>query len=96
MLLVEINGASAGVANGLHIAGGSSTVRGLVINRFSGVNFASGNAIFLQGSGNKVEGCFLGTDAAGTADLGNTASGVFANGARRRQPARQLRAGHRP
>jgi hypothetical protein len=81
VLLIEISGAGAGVANGLHIAGGGSTVRGLVINRFSGVNFASGNAIFLQGSGNRVEGCFLGTDAAGAADLGNSASGVFANGA---------------
>src|SRR6185295_17059681 len=35
--VIELNGASAGAgADGLHITGGGSTVRGLVINNFSG------------------------------------------------------------
>ncbi|HWS87865.1 MAG TPA: choice-of-anchor Q domain-containing protein [Pyrinomonadaceae bacterium] len=82
VLLVELTGVNAPFGtNGLHITGGGSTVRGLAINRFRGANFTVGNAIFLNSDNNRVEGCFLGTDAAGTADLGNTASGVFADGA---------------
>jgi hypothetical protein len=36
VLLIELNGADAGAANGLTITSGSSTVRGLAINRFTG------------------------------------------------------------
>ena len=65
-LLVELNGASAGAAVGLDIAAGASTVRGLVINRFSQ------EAIVLRsGDGNVVEGNFLGTDWTGSAALPN-------------------------
>ena len=65
--LIEIDGASAGAnANGLRIAAGNSTVLGLVINRFGG------NGILLEtNGGNVVQGCYLGTDLAGTAALGN-------------------------
>ena len=69
VLLIELNGTTAG-GNGLNITGGNSTVRGLVINRFSiGVRLATGGT-------NTVEGCFIGTDAAGALDLGNTSTGV--------------------
>ena len=59
-------------SSGLLLAGGSSgsTIRGLVINRFAGDIGAS--AIELRGSsGNTIVGNFLGTDAAGTAAMGN-------------------------
>ncbi|HEX8071742.1 MAG TPA: FG-GAP-like repeat-containing protein [Pyrinomonadaceae bacterium] len=71
--LVELNGAGAGASvSGLVITGGSSTVKGLVINRFTA------NGVVLQtGGGNTVQGCYIGTDAAGTADLGNTLDGVL-------------------
>ena len=64
--IVELSGASAGGGNGLTISAGGSTVRGLVINRFgaAGINLNSG-------SGNLVEGNYLGTNVAGTSALGN-------------------------
>ncbi len=62
---------------GLLITGGSTTVRGLVINRFDG---GPGPAIRFQISGgNVVEGNFLGTDITGTVALGN-GIGVFIDG----------------
>ena len=64
VLKIELDGTNAG--NGLQITAGSSTVKGLVINRFSA------DGILLQTvGGNVVEGNFIGTDVNGTADLGN-------------------------
>ncbi len=71
--LIELDGTSAGAgANGLVITGGGSTVKGLAINRFT----ASGIRIQTLG-GNTIQGNFIGTDAAGTADLGNGLHGVY-------------------
>jgi uncharacterized repeat protein (TIGR01451 family) len=57
--------------SGLRITGGNSTVRGLVINRFTG------SGIVLQGSGrNVVQGNFVGTDVGGELDLGNSSDGI--------------------
>jgi len=70
-------GSVAGVANGLHITAGNTTVRGLVINRFSN------SGIFLNsGDGNIVQCNFIGTNLSGTAALSNGDDGlVIANGA---------------
>ncbi len=69
--VIELNGSNAGVAVGLNIFAGNSTVRGLVVNRFSDVG------IFLQAGGsNHIEGNFIGTDATGSLALGNALSGV--------------------
>jgi hypothetical protein len=67
VLRIELNGSSAGAsADGLVITGGSTTVRGLVINGFREYG------ILLQSSGgNVIEGNFIGTDATGTSALGN-------------------------
>lgn len=71
--LIELNGAGAGVgANGLVIPAGNSTVRGLVINRFSGSAIQLGNS-----GGNRIQSNFLGTDATGTQALGNGGMGVM-------------------
>ena len=72
VLKIELDGSIAGVLkNGLHITAGSSTVRGLVINRFGE------NGIELEtGSGNLIEGNFIGTDVTGTVALGNSVFGV--------------------
>jgi uncharacterized repeat protein (TIGR01451 family) len=75
VLLIELDGAGAG-SSGLSITGGGSTVRGLVINRFSSFGIAISGA-----GGNTVAGNFIGTNAAGTTDLGNGQSGVFIEGA---------------
>ncbi len=69
MPLVELDGSTAAGA-GLSITAGSSTVRGLVINRWA-------TGISISGAGqNVVAGNFIGTDASGTLPLGNDTYGV--------------------
>ena len=72
--LIVLDGSGAGSgANGLTVTGGPSAVFGLVINGFPGVG------IVLSGSGGHlIEGNFIGTDAAGAADVGNASFGVQA------------------
>jgi CSLREA domain-containing protein len=72
VLLIELNGMNAGAqADGLLINGNTTTVRGLVINRFAG------NGILLNaGAEGTVAGCYIGTNDTGTAALGNAAHGV--------------------
>jgi hypothetical protein len=69
VLRIELDGTSAGAAaDGLTLSGGSSgsTLRGLVVNRFTraGVYLVFSNS-------HVVEGNLIGTDASGTVDLGN-------------------------
>ena len=74
-LKVELNGAAAGAeVSGLKISTTDSTVKGLVINRFSEYGVRIGGD-----GGHAVEGYFIGTDAAGRADLGHGYSGVIVN-----------------
>ena len=70
---IELNGVGAGASvRGLTIAGGNSTVRGLVINRFTL------DGIYLVSfGGNVIEGNYIGTNATGSADLGNSGSGIY-------------------
>ena len=80
VLKIELDGTDAGTdANGLHITGGSSTVRGLVINRFgqapSGKVTRNGIVVETNG-GNLIEGNFIGTDITGTAARGNGDAGI--------------------
>lgn len=71
ILLIELNGTNAGVGvSALTITAGNSTVRGLVINRFDGVG------INLNSADNVVAGNFIGTNAAGTAALGNGSQAI--------------------
>jgi hypothetical protein len=79
--VIELNGASAGDdANGLTITAGNSTVRGLVINRFTTVNYTGGHGIELStNGGNIIEGNFIGTDVTGRQARGNGLEGVFVN-----------------
>jgi hypothetical protein len=62
--LIELNGALAASSTiGLNITGGGSTVRGLVINGFTGTN---GAGLRLQtGDGNWLYGNYIGTNFAG-------------------------------
>ena len=70
VLLIEIDGTNS-IIDGLTITAGSSTVKGLVINRFTQ------NALILStGNGNLVEGNYLGTDVTGTVDRGSGRSGI--------------------
>ncbi|MDQ1614005.1 MAG: hypothetical protein QOG00_3936 [Pyrinomonadaceae bacterium] len=64
VILIELVGPGAG-SSGLQVRGGDSTVRGLVINRFNNAPAISINT----GNNNRVEGCYLGTDATGTTNF---------------------------
>ncbi len=71
-LLVQIDGTGAG-GRGFEITSANNAIRGLAINRFSGQGIA------IQGSGamsNTISGNYIGIDADGTADLGNTQNGI--------------------
>jgi hypothetical protein len=69
--VIEIDGSLATVdATGIAITAGSSTIRGLVINRFAG----NSDIVMWGAGGNIVEGCFLGVDAGGTFNRGTTNS----------------------
>ncbi len=70
---IEINGTGAGTpVTGLTITGGTSTVRGLVINRFTfhGIKLDVADS-------NTIVGNYIGTDATGTLDRGNAYYGVL-------------------
>jgi hypothetical protein len=64
VLQIEIDGSVAG-GNGLRFQGGTSTLKGLAVNRFSGF------AIYLDSTFNQVSGCFVGTDVTGNNALDN-------------------------
>ncbi len=78
--VIELDGSNAGVgSSGLTLSTSDSTVRGLVINRFS-----SSAGIALTGSaavGNVIQGNYLGTDVTGTAPLPNRVGLGLAAGA---------------
>jgi CSLREA domain-containing protein len=74
VLRVELDGSSAGAnATGLTVAGSTSTVRGLVINRFRSDGSAPtplGDSLVLSSGGNHtITGNFIGTDVSGTLDV---------------------------
>jgi Ca2+-binding RTX toxin-like protein len=71
---IELNGTGAGASvSGLNIqnGGSGSTIKGLAINRFDNAG------ILVVANSVTVESNFIGTDATGTVDLGNTGSGVL-------------------
>ena len=69
--VIEIDGSLATTsATGLAITAGSSTIRGLVINRFAG----NSDIVMWGAGGNVVEGNFLGVDTGGTFNRGTTNS----------------------
>ncbi len=74
VLTIDLDGSLAGLANGLTLSGGNSTVTGLAINHFGY------NGIDLIGTGgNVIAGDFIGTDISGTAAAGNANSGIFSS-----------------
>jgi hypothetical protein len=74
VLLIELTRGDLPI-NGLTLAAGGSTVRGVVING----NITPGiHGIELRtNGGNRIEGNFIGPDATGTADVGTQGDGVF-------------------
>ena len=68
--IIELDGSGAGVANGLSIGGDNSTVKGLVINRFSS------DGIQVYGKNISIVGNYIGTDLTGTVAMGNHEFGI--------------------
>jgi len=74
---IVLDGTSAGAVDGLALSNHSgSVVRGLAIGNFAG----NGVLISGTGGGHRVAGCFIGTNAAGTAAAGNGQNGVLVFG----------------
>lgn len=76
--VVELSGAQAGAANGFNVKAGGTRIAGFIINRFSknGVT-DKGSGIFARDTSSlRVQACFIGTDAAGTAAAPNEVGGV--------------------
>ncbi len=69
--VIELNGTSAGNGvSGLDITGTGSTIRGLVINRFSA------HGITISGDNNVIESNYIGVGLDGVTDLGNANLGI--------------------
>jgi hypothetical protein len=70
--IVAVDGTNAGPsANGLVLLAGNSAVRGLAIG-----NFSDSGILIQGGSGNQIQGDYLGTDVSGTLPEGNGSDGV--------------------
>ena len=70
--MIELTGANADSSYGLSLAAtaSNSIIRGLAINRFPGAG------IVVLGNGNVISANYIGTDPAGTTDLGNSGNGI--------------------
>lgn len=79
VLTIELHGAGAtNYCYGLNVAANNVVIRGLVINNFEfcgSANSSSAPGIRLSGTGHRVEGNFIGTNASGTA-IDRNARGV--------------------
>ena len=73
VILIEIDGTNVPNNSGLNIASANNVVRGLAINRFGWNGIAIG---YPTAHDNVIVGNHIGTNAAGTAALGNGAEGV--------------------
>ena len=80
VLLIELSGASlnAWTNDLLAVLGSDTTIRGLVMNRAAGTS-GSGRTVALMSvaSNVKIEGNFIGTNAAGTAATSSPTTGIF-------------------
>jgi hypothetical protein len=79
-LMIEIDGKNAAAgSNGLVIDGASnSVIRGLVLHSFEDPFGSGGRPIAVEeGNGNRIEGNFIGTSAAGTAPRPVDSSGIW-------------------
>jgi hypothetical protein len=77
--LIELSGVNTEEVSGLNLRTNNCTIQGLVINGFRfnpdyGIDFTAG--LWIDGSGNVVQGNYIGTDASGTQALGQDQMGV--------------------
>ena len=74
--LVELDGSMAGDNDGLRLQAGSSTIRGLAINRFT----VSAIHVLAPSGTNSILGNFIGTAPSGSVARGNGLEGVWLSG----------------
>jgi len=74
--LIELNGTSAGGNDALRFQAGSSTIRGLAINRFA----ASAIHVLFPSGTNFIQGNFIGLAPSGTTAAGNGIEGIWLSG----------------
>ena len=79
--IVEVHGGSG---NGFRISGSNVTIRGFVVN-----GFADDGIAITSGSNNVIEGCYIGTNAAGNAAVGNDGAGVAISSSNNRVGGRE-------
>ncbi len=72
VLKIVLSGVLAGPVSGLNVDAPNVVVRGLVVNNWNNYGIDISNA----GSGTRIVGNFIGTDAGGTSDQGNRIHGV--------------------
>jgi len=89
-LMIVLNGSNAGLgANGITVTGGSSTIRGLVIEHFSG------DGVRIQTNGNVTVQCnYIGTNSVGSAPAKNYGSGVTISNTANNTVSRNLISGN--
>ena len=79
--IVELNGTSAGAGSGFVLRSPNNSIRGFVINRFSGsALYDQGSGIVIDGAsaiGNLITSNYIGTDLSGTSASQNVAQGVL-------------------
>ena len=68
--LIELRGDKSG-GYGLTVGGGYSTIKGLIINRYSS------GLLLVNGGHNTVQNCWIGTGTSGNTDWGNTDKGII-------------------
>ncbi len=73
--IVQVSGKNAGnLAIGFRIVSSGSVLRGLIVDAFRG------DGIDVTGSGNRVEGCYVGTTVTGAAASSNSGHGLLVTG----------------
>ena len=75
----DVNGtAPLGNSYGIYLLGGANnTIGGTTAGERNVISGNTTHGIFISGTGNQVTGNYIGTDASGTADLGNRLSGLI-------------------
>ena len=69
--LIELNATNTGFNVVLFINAGNTTIRSLIINHFQ-----NGGISIADAGGNHVEGCYIGTDATGSAGTNSRGNGI--------------------
>jgi hypothetical protein len=75
--MIDIDGSQAGDESGLTFNVGGNTIKGLIINNFTGANGQDGFGIALNdGNNNTIQGNFIGTDPTGATAAPNQGGGI--------------------